>query len=60
MIEPPCKGCSQRVIACHATCIKYIDYKQKLDAYNKEKAERRNIVFGNQQYIRKAVARMKG
>ena len=19
MIEPPCKGCSQRVIACHAT-----------------------------------------
>lgn len=60
MIESPCLGCNERVISCHSNCIKYIDFRQRLDAYNKEKADRRNTIYGDQEYVRKAIARCKG
>ena len=29
----PCKGCSFRHLACHDSCAKYLDWKQKREAY---------------------------
>lgn len=28
---PPCKGCEDRIIGCHAVCEKYQDFRKKLD-----------------------------
>ena len=60
MIDSPCLGCVERVIGCHSTCIKYIDFRQRLDAYNKEKADIRNTIYGDRKYVRDAVARCRG
>lgn len=36
MKQPPCKGCNDRNMGCHSTCKKYLDWKNEVDALNKE------------------------
>ena len=37
MIKAPCKGCEDRVLYCHATCEKYLEYRERVDELNKFK-----------------------
>lgn len=37
MIKVPCKGCEERTAECHVTCIRYKEYRKKLDELNKDK-----------------------
>lgn len=32
---PPCKGCQDRHTACHGSCDRYKEWKQRLDELNK-------------------------
>lgn len=32
--KTPCRDCKERVLGCHATCQKYIDWKKEVDEYN--------------------------
>ena len=59
MVDSPCLGCIERVIGCHSNCIKYIDFRQRLEAYNKEVAHKRKDYYGDRKYIRDAIERCK-
>lgn len=34
MAKVPCKDCPDRVVSCHSTCIKYLEYREQRDADN--------------------------
>lgn len=35
-IEGPCRYCEDRFPGCHDKCIKYVDWKQRVEVVNKE------------------------
>lgn len=38
--DGPCKGCQDRHVGCHSTCLKYIDWKQERQVLlDKKRAE---------------------
>ena len=39
---PPCKGCQDRHTACHGSCDRYKEWKQRLDELNKARREYAN------------------
>ena len=42
IIKGPCKNCDNRFVGCHSECLKYIDYRQKLDVYRQtEKTDKK-------------------
>ena len=34
-IDVPCYNCTERQYGCHGTCLRYIQYKEKIDEKNK-------------------------
>ena len=41
--KTPCRGCEDRILGCHSTCQKYIDWKKKVQEYNdKMYADKKN------------------
>ena len=38
MLEPPCKGCTQRNPECHCSCKDYHDYQKRLREIKKQYA----------------------
>lgn len=34
MANAPCKDCPDRVVSCHSTCTKYLEYREQRDADN--------------------------
>ena len=38
----PCKHCPDRVVGCHASCEKYINFRKALDERNEEIRRRNN------------------
>ena len=51
-ITPPCKGCSERYLGCHAGCERYAEYRVKKD---KETARRRAESDANEMVIRACI-----
>lgn len=47
MERGPCLGCSMRFVGCHSSCVKYKDYRQKLDVINKRRNE---MTYGDADY----------
>lgn len=39
----PCKGCEDRIIGCHATCERYMVWKEGLDLERELRKEQSNI-----------------
>lgn len=39
--ESPCMGCESRSAECHGKCEHYAEYRRHIDAWKKDKAERR-------------------
>ena len=39
----PCKGCEDRVIGCHATCERYIEWKMLVDLEREAMNEQSNL-----------------
>lgn len=33
----PCKGCDNRAVGCHSICLKYLDYKLKMEDSNRQR-----------------------
>jgi len=46
-IHAPCKGCHDRFVGCHDKCLKYIDYKQRIETLHRED----NIAYGYTDYM---------
>lgn len=59
MIQGPCKDCAERFIGCHAQCLKYIDYRQKLDVEKNKVQEKKDKDYDERRYIIQSVRRMK-
>lgn len=58
MIEGPCHGCTDRYVGCHSKCLKYIDYRQKLDTENLRIKEQKKGYIENANYVRESKRRM--
>ena len=43
----PCLGCDDRILGCHSTCKRYLDFREELEAHNAKvrKIEKENGVF---------------
>lgn len=41
MVKPPCRGCENRRIGCHASCDAYIKYNDELRKLHQERNIRR-------------------
>lgn len=39
-MKPPCKGCEDRKVGCHATCERYAEYRAVIGKYEAEKKRR--------------------
>lgn len=37
--KTPCKDCKDRVLYCHSTCDRYIEWKKEVDEYNRKMRE---------------------
>lgn len=38
-ITGPCQNCKERHLACHDSCPKFIEYREKIDTFNEKKRE---------------------
>lgn len=36
MIDSPCLDCKERILKCHSTCDKYINYRKDKDTLNRK------------------------
>ena len=43
--KPPCMGCSDRQIGCHASCEKYKAWKQYSDEYNETERQQKQSEY---------------
>ena len=59
MIKGPCKDCKDRFISCHSVCLKYIDYKQKVEAERLKVLKKKEEEYKEKVYIRQAINRFK-
>lgn len=61
-MRPPCKGCPDRRELCHATCERYLAYREERDRLNAEKYAECGSVWASetkQKSARKALNRYK-
>ena len=59
----PCKNCTSRVVGCHSSCIKYINWKQEHEAKlqrQQEQKEFNNLIYSNQVTRNKKVSQEGG
>lgn len=42
-MKPPCKGCEDRKVGCHATCERYAEYRAVIE--NGEAEKKRKIIM---------------
>lgn len=42
-IQSPCKDCKERYVSCHTECLKYADYRQRIDVYNEKIRHERDL-----------------
>ena len=57
--ESPCRACKTRFVNCHASCLKYKDWKQKLEVEKKSILSNKSVdkyFLGKYKRIPKAVS----
>lgn len=55
MIKAPCKGCEERVLGCHSTCEKYIEYAKAQEEYRQARNKAKILHNNNMDYFCKAI-----
>lgn len=59
----PCKGCLDRFVGCHSSCVRYIDWDQKHKvklANIREQKSMNSLLFNNQTYRNKQIKQQGG
>lgn len=51
MISGCCRDCTERFIGCHSQCLKYIDYRQKLEAERQKIREKADAECEYRNYV---------
>lgn len=58
-MNAPCRDCQDRVLKCHATCERYLEYRQKRDEYNNHRYQSQEEVHDIMTIRTKPMARVK-